>query len=121
NKSLTDDEQSDYQQVLDSYSYSCGTPIFSEDHYLKEVIFVRTQISCDSPIEILYYSSYKVGNYPICYYCGNSDNLITLLQSLKERFKQIYPLYEICQENGKNFYTKAAIKTNNKAVKHFKK
>ncbi|CAG8711647.1 18129_t:CDS:1, partial [Racocetra fulgida] len=36
NKSLTDDEQSDYQQALDSYSYSCGALIFPEDHYLKE-------------------------------------------------------------------------------------
>ncbi|CAG8697998.1 5880_t:CDS:2, partial [Scutellospora calospora] len=65
NKSLTDDEQNDYQQALESYSYSCGAPIFPDDHYLKEVIFVRLQINCDSPIEILYYSSRKAGNYPI--------------------------------------------------------
>ncbi|CAG8590049.1 13519_t:CDS:2, partial [Racocetra fulgida] len=121
NKSLTDDEQNDYQQALESYSYSCGAPIFPDDHYLKEVIFVRLQINCDSPIEILYYSSRKAGNYPICYHCGNSDNLITPPQSLKERFKQIYPLCEICQESGRNFYTKGAVKTNNKSTKHSKK
>ncbi|CAG8484104.1 13918_t:CDS:1 [Dentiscutata heterogama] len=121
NKSLTDDEQNDYQQALESYSYSCGAPIFPDDHYLKEVIFVRLQINCDSPIEILYYSSRKAGNYPICYHCGNSDNLITPPQSLKEHFKQIYPLCEICQESGRNFYTKGAVKTNNKSTKHSKK
>ncbi|CAG8739996.1 18165_t:CDS:1, partial [Cetraspora pellucida] len=48
------------------------------------------------------------------------DNLITPPQSLKECFKQIYLLCEICQENRKNFYTKTAIKTNNKAVKRSK-
>ena len=41
-KSLTCDEQKDYQQALDSYSYSCGAPIFPDDHYLKEVVFVCT-------------------------------------------------------------------------------
>ncbi|CAG8582231.1 6257_t:CDS:2, partial [Scutellospora calospora] len=97
------------------------TPIFPDDHYLKEVIFIRLQINYDSPIEILYYSSRKAGNYPICYHCGNSDNLITPPQSLKERFKQIYPLCEICQESGRNFYIKGAVKTNNKSIKHSKK
>ena len=41
-KSMSREEQEDYQQVLDSYSYSCGAPIFPDDHYLSEVVFVRT-------------------------------------------------------------------------------
>ncbi|CAG8476256.1 14199_t:CDS:2, partial [Racocetra persica] len=65
NKFLTDDEQNDYQQSLELYSYLCGVPIFSDNYYLKEVIFVHLQINCDSPIKILYYSSHKVENYPI--------------------------------------------------------
>ncbi|CAG8811491.1 38971_t:CDS:10, partial [Gigaspora margarita] len=77
NKALTNDDLHDYQQALESYSYSCGAPIFSDDHYLYEVIFVRTQINCDSLIEILYYSSRKEENYSICYYCKNCDNLVT--------------------------------------------
>ncbi|CAG8607329.1 5784_t:CDS:2, partial [Gigaspora rosea] len=36
NKFLTDNKQYDYQQALESFSYSCGAPIFSDDHYLKE-------------------------------------------------------------------------------------
>ncbi|CAG8801872.1 25947_t:CDS:2, partial [Racocetra persica] len=36
NKSLTDDELYDFQQILELYSYSCGVLIFSNDHYLKE-------------------------------------------------------------------------------------
>ncbi|EXX55701.1 hypothetical protein RirG_223030 [Rhizophagus irregularis DAOM 197198w] len=119
-KSLTCKEQEDYQQAMDLYSYSCGAPIFPDDHYLKEVVFVRTRISCDSPIEILYYSSRRSGNYIICYYCGEREDLVTSSQSLKERFKQIYPLCEGCQENGKEFYTKGEIKTNGCASKRRK-
>ncbi|CAG8838504.1 5641_t:CDS:1, partial [Gigaspora margarita] len=84
NKFLIDNEQYDYQQALESFSYSCGALIFPDDHYLKKVIFVHLQINCDSPIEILYYSSRKEGNFLICYYCENSDDLITPSQSLKE-------------------------------------
>jgi hypothetical protein len=119
-KSLTREEQEDYQQALDSYSYSCGAPIFPDEHYLKEVVFVRTRISCDSPIEILYYSSRKSGNYSICYYCGECEDLVTPPQSLKECFKQTYPLCEGCQENGKEFYAKGEIKTNMRSSKRRK-
>ncbi|GBB89851.1 hypothetical protein RclHR1_01670002 [Rhizophagus clarus] len=64
--------------------------------------------------------SYSCGNYPICYYCGEREDLVTSSQSLKERFKQIYPLCEGCQENGKEFYTKGEIKTNGRASKRRK-
>ncbi|CAG8475295.1 27589_t:CDS:2, partial [Dentiscutata erythropus] len=75
NKFLTDNEQYDYQQALKSFSYSCGALIFPDEHYLKEE-----------------------GKFSICYYCRNSDDLITPSQSLKESFKQIYPLCEVCEE-----------------------
>ena len=83
-------------------------------------MFVCTRISCDSPIEILYYSNRKSGNYSICYYCGEHEDLVTPPQSLKERFKQIYPLCEECQEKGKEFYTKGEIKTNGRSSKRRK-
>ncbi|CAG8828423.1 21830_t:CDS:2, partial [Racocetra persica] len=98
-------EQQDYQQILESYLYFCGAPIFLDDYYLKEVIFVRSQINCNSPIEILYYSSRKE-NYLICYYCGSREDLVTPPQSLKERFKQIYLLCEFCQLDQKEFHRK---------------
>ncbi len=81
---------------------------------------MHIRISCDSLIEILYYSSHKSGNYLICYYYKESENLVTLSQSLKECFKQIYPLCERCQENRKAFYTKREIKTNERSSKRRK-
>ncbi|EXX60200.1 hypothetical protein RirG_182130 [Rhizophagus irregularis DAOM 197198w] len=67
-------QKQDLKLVLQTYTYTCGSLIFSDDHNLAQEIFVRVQISCDSPIELLYYSSKKIGNIPICYWCGaNSD------------------------------------------------
>ena len=76
---------------------------------------------CGLPIKILYYSSCKLSNYLICYYCGESKELVTSPQSLKEHFKQIYPLYKRCQQNRKEFYTKGEIKTNGHSFKRHKK
>ncbi|PKY23368.1 hypothetical protein RhiirB3_437560, partial [Rhizophagus irregularis] len=46
-------------------------------------IFVRVQISCDSPIELLYYSSKKVGNIPICYWYGTNSDFKIVPQNLQ--------------------------------------
>lgn len=86
-KFLNCNEQYDYQQALDSYLYSCGAPIFSDNYYLKNTVFVHTRINCESPIEILYYSSPKSGNYPICYYCEESEDLVASSESLRQCFK----------------------------------
>ncbi|RIA82589.1 hypothetical protein C1645_835141 [Glomus cerebriforme] len=53
------------------------------DHSLAQKIFVRIQISCDSPIELLYYTSKKVGNIPICYWCGVNNDFVTVPQNLQ--------------------------------------
>jgi hypothetical protein len=55
-------------QALDSYLYSCDAPIFLDDHYLKEVVFVHTWISCDSPIEISLWK--KIIQY-LCNICSS--------------------------------------------------
>ncbi|CAG8566470.1 14337_t:CDS:2 [Funneliformis caledonium] len=73
-RSLTYEEEEDYQQALESYSYSC-----------------------------------------------ESEGLVTPSQSLKERFKQIYPLCEECQNNQKEFHTRTEIKTNGCSFKRHKK
>ncbi|CAB4396710.1 unnamed protein product [Rhizophagus irregularis] len=52
------------------------------NHNLAQEIFVRVQISCDSPIELLYYSSKKVGNIPICYWCGTNSDFKIVPQNL---------------------------------------
>ncbi|CAB4374377.1 unnamed protein product [Rhizophagus irregularis] len=56
-KALSQEEMQDFKQALNAYDYSCGALLFSDDHYLIEVLFIRVKISCDITIEILYYSS----------------------------------------------------------------
>lgn len=118
---LTEQEKQDLNLALQTYTYSCGSPIFPDDHSLAQKIFVRIQISCDSPIELLYYSSKKVGNIQICYWCGADNDFITPPQSLQEMFKLVYPLCSICYENGQSFYKRLEKKVNGKATKKNKK
>ncbi|POG59971.1 hypothetical protein GLOIN_2v1788493 [Rhizophagus irregularis DAOM 181602=DAOM 197198] len=68
---LTEQEMQDLNFALQTYTYSF-------------------QISCDSPIEFLYYSSKK------------------------EKFKLVYPLCNTCNESGKTFYKRLEKKLSNK-------
>ena len=103
----------DFKQALDAYDYSCGAPLFPDDHYLIEVLFIRVKISCDTPIEILYYSSRKSGNFDICYYCGADNDLIDPPSTLMARYKIVYPLCQKYQDKGKEFSTRSEVKVNN--------
>ena len=114
---LMEQEKQDLNSALQTYTYLCGSPILPEDHNLAQKIFVRIRISCDSPIELLYYSSKKVGNIPICYWCGTDRDFITVPQTLQEKFKLVYPLCSACNESGKPFYKWLEKKVNGKKQK----
>ncbi|POG66790.1 hypothetical protein GLOIN_2v1780201 [Rhizophagus irregularis DAOM 181602=DAOM 197198] len=83
NSHLTEQQKQDLKLVLQTYTYTCGSPIFPDNHNLAQEIFVRVQISCDSPIELLYYSSKKVGNIPICYWYGTNSDFKIVSQNLQ--------------------------------------
>ncbi|POG62294.1 hypothetical protein GLOIN_2v1785492 [Rhizophagus irregularis DAOM 181602=DAOM 197198] len=89
-KALSQKEMQDFKQALDAYDYSCDAPLFSDDYYLIEVLFIYIKIFCDTPIEILYYSSQKSGNFDICYYCGADNNLIDPPSTLIAKYKIVY-------------------------------
>ena len=59
---------------METFVYTCGSPIVPEDHPLYNKIFVRMNLTCNSPIEQVYYSS-KVEHFQICYYCGEKELL----------------------------------------------
>lgn len=119
-KALSQDEMQDFKQSLDVYDYSCGAPLFSDDHYLAEILFVRVKISCDTPVEILYYSSRKSGNFDICYYCGTDSDFVDPPSILRTKYKIIYPLCQGCQDKGKEFSTRIEVKVNNNNSKRRK-
>ncbi|RGB32467.1 hypothetical protein C1646_762901 [Rhizophagus diaphanus] len=112
-KALSQEEMQDFKQALDAYDYSYGAPLFSDDHYLIEVLFICVKISCDTPIEILYYSSQKSGNSDICYYCGTDSDFVDPPDSIRTKYKIIYLLCQRCQDKGKEFSTYLEVKVNN--------
>jgi hypothetical protein len=66
---------------------------------------------------LLYYTSKKVGNIPICYWCGTNNDFVTVPQNLQENFKLVYPLCSNCNENGKTFYKRLENKVNSRKKK----
>ena len=63
--------------IVVDWDYSCGSSLVPEDHELDNILFVCEKISCESPIELAYYSSHK--NYPsISYWCGYDQEFQTI-------------------------------------------
>ena len=114
---LTLEETESLQIAKESFDYSCDDLIFLEEHLLATKIWIRIRISCDSPIEWLYYSSRKSGNISICYYCGQDRSLVNISQELKDRFKLVYSMCEGCQLVGKTFFGHMENKINAKLNK----
>ncbi len=121
---LTLEKTESLQIAKELFNYSCDRPIFLEEHLLATKIWIYIHISCDSPIEWLYYSSRKSSNISICYYCGQDRSLINIPQELKDRFKLMYPMCEKCQLAEKTFFSHMENKVNaklNKCQKTFNK
>ena len=91
-RKLKKNEKEELERALDGMSFSCGAQLQDADIpvYLKEIVYVR-QMSCEDPIEKLYYSTkYE----DICIYCAasvppRSDN------------EQHYPQCSNCEDKPK--------------------
>lgn len=73
---------------------------------------MREKISCQSPMELAYYSSRKV-KPERCYWCGSKDDLQVKPQNLIDSYQLVYPLCDNCHDEGNDFYYRLAKKTNN--------
>lgn len=104
-KILKDDEQLSVQLAFENYSYTCGSPFLPEDHQLYNIIFVRINQTCHDHIEQVYYSC-KILHSPICYFCGEADELVEPDERSKNEWQTIYPLCSSCQNKGLRWYTK---------------
>jgi len=64
---------------------------------LIEVLFIYVKISYDTPVKILYYSSQKLENYNIYYYCDIENDLISPSSPIKnmymEMIRYVYVIY----------------------------
>jgi hypothetical protein len=115
-KALTNTQQSIFKCIVDDWDYSCGSSLVPESHELYNVLFVREKISCESPIELSYYSSRK-NNPLVCYWCGCDQELLEFPTYMTSKYKFVFPLCSICQSKGKDFFARIEIKTNTKGQK----
>ncbi|CAG8843073.1 12545_t:CDS:2, partial [Gigaspora margarita] len=106
NVNLTNNEEIKLQSTLDGLCYTCGSQLLPDDHELSNQISVRLNLTCDSPIESTYFS-WRSKKIDICYWCGESENLIEPSDKLKSEWKIIYPLCEYCKNNGKTWHKRA--------------
>ena len=57
NQALNTNEKKELCLIKEEMNYSCGYSLFEEDHEFYAKIFVREKITCETPIELAYYSS----------------------------------------------------------------
>ncbi|PKK63598.1 hypothetical protein RhiirC2_788663 [Rhizophagus irregularis] len=109
-------KQSIFKCIVDDWDYSCGFSLVPESHELYNVLFVYEKISCESPIELSYYSSRK-NNPLVCYWCGCDQELLEFPTYMTSKYKFVFPLCSICQSKEKDFFARIEIKTNTKGQK----
>ncbi|XP_064639098.1 uncharacterized protein LOC135494758 [Lineus longissimus] len=85
------------EQCLETISYTCGsklTEVIRDDDddtaSPLDDIYVRENLTCNSNVELPYYSA---GYDPICIYCASEDELLIL--------SGMYPYCQNCKDNGK--------------------
>ncbi|XP_033762815.1 uncharacterized protein LOC117344244 [Pecten maximus] len=98
---LSNSEQSLLTRLLSMYHYSCGSilqELQPEDaskapriNALLTKVYVRSNITCDTPIEVPYFSSKCFP--PVCFHCGSDTDLV-----IKE---SQYPMCKICDTRDK--------------------
>ncbi|PKY55204.1 hypothetical protein RhiirA4_474517 [Rhizophagus irregularis] len=110
-KQLTVQQITDLQLTIETWDYTCGAPVFPENHSLHNLIFVCEKISCQTSMEFAYYSCRK--SKPERYYwCGSKDDLLIRPQNLVDSYQIVYPLCNNCDDEGNDFYCRLAKKTN---------
>lgn len=117
-RALSAEEKIACQIAIDDWDYNCGSPFVPEDHILYNRIFVREKISCEMPMELAYYSCRKNNNSgDTCYWCGHDNELAEPPESLKSKYKSLFPCCTLCRNAGKDIFVRGEIKTNTRATK----
>ncbi|GBC20243.2 hypothetical protein GLOIN_2v1778764 [Rhizophagus irregularis DAOM 181602=DAOM 197198] len=106
------------QISIDDWDYSCGSPFVPKNNILYNKIFVREKISCEMPMELAYYSCRKsTNNGDTCYWCGHDNELVEPPESLKLKYKSLFPCCTLCRSAGKDIFARGEIKTHTRAAK----
>ena len=118
-RALSAEDKIACQIAIDDWDYSCGSPLVPEDNILYNKVFVREKINCEMPMELAYYSCRKsnTNNNDTCYWCGHDNELAEPPESLKLKYKSLFPCCTLCQSAGKDIFARGEIKTHTRAAK----
>lgn len=84
---------------LSEYDHTCGSMLLPPENPMFKNIMTRTDITCQSPVELQYFSS-GLGLADLCPHCGL--NLGQVSTYLLKRYKTVLPLCDECKDLGKS-------------------
>lgn len=87
---------------MSEYEYTCGSPASLPNLPLYGKIHMRINITCESKVEIPYYSL-SLGRADLCCHCGEDGAIVDA--DLKKSFKTVLPLCEKCSSAGEKTTT----------------
>ena len=88
--------------------FTCGSILFPPLSPYHSTIIVRTNITCQNPIEAQYYSCRLVNFPPVCSHCGAPEEALVedqLVRDLKQRKQIVRPICFLCRADGKAPHT----------------
>ncbi|PKY60343.1 hypothetical protein RhiirA4_483933 [Rhizophagus irregularis] len=114
-RALSAEDKIACQVAIDDWDYSCGSPFVPEDNILYDKVFVREKINCEMPMELAYYSCRKsnTNNCDTCYWCGHDNELVEPPESLKLKYKSLFPCCTLCRSAGKDIFARVYFKGRN--------
>ena len=74
---LTSEQKDQIKIYIDQARYTCGECLFPQDHQFGGILFTKQALTCDSSIEVGYYSS-RLQKDQLCYYCRSEEFLIDI-------------------------------------------
>ncbi|XP_065943283.1 uncharacterized protein [Magallana gigas] len=103
---LTTREERSLKHTLENIDYTCGSLITPNGDILQGKVFVRLQMSCQSPIEFPYYSS-TVGRVDVCAHCTLPSEKS---QEMLKKYKVVLPVCAQCLISGKEIPKRNPVK-----------
>lgn len=96
---LTERQQASVVIGLSECDYTCGSILLPPESPMFKNIMTRTDITCQSPVELQFYSS-GLGLADLCAHRSlNSGQVNT---DLLKRYKTVQPLCDECKDSGKS-------------------
>ena len=96
---LTERQATCMAMQVSTVDYTCGSYITAAGDSLHGKLNVRLGLTCESPIELPYYSSQlNIGRKDLCCYCSAIDTEVDAV--LKTKFKTVLPTCTDCLKKG---------------------